>query len=160
MAVVYLLCGKVGCGKSTYAKKLKQQAGGVILSCDELMLSLFSEHMFDKHQEILDKSSAYLFDLALELHSAGVDAILDFGFWTKESRQYARTFFAQQCVETRLIYINIPEELRAENLNKRNEKLSAGDGMGYAIDEGMKKILDGKFEEPSSDEVDEVVSKL
>ena len=40
MAKVLLICGKICCGKSTYAKKLKEENNAVILSVDEIMLSI------------------------------------------------------------------------------------------------------------------------
>jgi len=82
MAVIYLLCGRVGSGKSTYAKKLKELHQAMILSCDDLMLSLFDEHLGDQHQHIHRKSTAYLYHLAEELISIDVNVVLD--FWLLE----------------------------------------------------------------------------
>ena len=41
MACAYLLCGEVGSGKTTYATSWQAQTGGFVLSCDDLMLTLF-----------------------------------------------------------------------------------------------------------------------
>ena len=43
MAKVILTCGKLGCGKTTYAKRLCAERGAVLLSADELMLALFGQ---------------------------------------------------------------------------------------------------------------------
>ena len=41
MANVFLICGKICSGKSTYAKKLAKTHNAVILSVDEIMLAIF-----------------------------------------------------------------------------------------------------------------------
>lgn len=43
MAKVTQICGMLCSGKSTLARKVCAQSGAVLLSCDELMLSLFPE---------------------------------------------------------------------------------------------------------------------
>ena len=41
MAKVFLICGKICSGKSTYARKLMENRQAVLLSADEIMLALF-----------------------------------------------------------------------------------------------------------------------
>ncbi|HOV25823.1 MAG TPA: AAA family ATPase [Pseudobacteroides sp.] len=48
MAKIIIMCGKICSGKSTYSQKLKKEINAVVLSCDELMLSLFDEQLGDK----------------------------------------------------------------------------------------------------------------
>lgn len=53
---IYMLCGKVGSGKSTYAMKLKELHQAMILSCDDLMRSLIDEYLDEWHQLIHQKN--------------------------------------------------------------------------------------------------------
>jgi len=92
MSKVILVCGKICAGKTTYAKKLAEEIGAVILSVDEITLALFGQHLGDKHDEMVEKTKKYLFGKAAEIISVGVNVILDWGFWTREERQYAVTF--------------------------------------------------------------------
>ena len=43
MAKVIRTCAKICCGKSTYARRLQAEGNAVILSIDEITLSLFPE---------------------------------------------------------------------------------------------------------------------
>ena len=51
MARVIMICGGLCCGKSTYAEALRRERGGVILSIDGLMLSLFGPDAGEMHDE-------------------------------------------------------------------------------------------------------------
>ena len=90
---VILLCGKVCCGKTTYAKQIRKGERAVILSCDEIMLALFDQQLGDRHERISQATQHFLFKKSLELLRVGVTVILDWGFWTKASRNEARAFY-------------------------------------------------------------------
>ena len=57
MATVHLLCGKVGSGKTTFARRLEQN-GAVRYSVDDWMLRLYGAHMprqeFDARLEMME----------------------------------------------------------------------------------------------------------
>ena len=42
MAKVYLICGKLCCGKTTYSQKLCAENDAIVLSVDELTLTVFA----------------------------------------------------------------------------------------------------------------------
>ena len=42
-ALVYLVCGSTGAGKTTYSRKLAQELDGIHFSIDEWMVTLFGE---------------------------------------------------------------------------------------------------------------------
>jgi len=48
MAKVIMTCGKICSGKSTYAKQICIENHAVILSVDEIMLSIFGQHSGEK----------------------------------------------------------------------------------------------------------------
>lgn len=50
MSTVYLLCGQVASGKSTYARTLAEREGALILSGDELLLKLEDRCQGPAHQ--------------------------------------------------------------------------------------------------------------
>ena len=57
---VIMTCGKLCSGKTTYAKAFCEQHNAVLLSADELMLSLFGHDAGEKHDEYVEKIKAYL----------------------------------------------------------------------------------------------------
>ena len=157
MPTVILLCGKVGSGKTAYAETLKKENRAVILSCDQLMLSLYEEFLSEQHQSALDKATAYLLSLAKDLAEADVNVVLDFGFWTKYSRQITREFFHSLGIHTELHYIVTNEETRRQRIKSRNAEIEKGEQIGYRIDDDMKGILDDQFEEPEPLEIDRLI---
>lgn len=48
MSSVILICGKLCCGKTTYAERMRGRRKAVLLSVDEITLSLFGQHCGDK----------------------------------------------------------------------------------------------------------------
>ena len=153
MAKIILLCGKVCSGKSRYAGMLERQGGAVTLSCDELMLILFDEQLGERHEEILCRTKAYLFKLAVRVARAGVDVILDFGFWTKSERRETRSYFESRGLAVELHYVKVSAETQLRNIDARNRGYKAGTG-NYRIDEGMRRLFARQFEEPGDEEVD------
>ena len=91
-----LLCGRICAGKSTYAARLKQARGAVVLSCDRLMLTLFGQRLGSWHDGISERVRAYLLAQSVELLQAGLPVILDFGFWRRSDRLAADAFFRGQ----------------------------------------------------------------
>ena len=60
MNKVYLLCGQVASGKSTYARTLAEREGALILSGDELLLKLEDHCQGPAHQrEMEERIQAY-----------------------------------------------------------------------------------------------------
>ena len=60
MAKVILICGRICCGKTTYAHQLRKKEKAVLLSCDEIMLFVLDEYLGEKHDEYAARTRAYL----------------------------------------------------------------------------------------------------
>lgn len=145
MAKVTALCGMVASGKTTYAKSFKT---AVILSPDDLMLGLFDGCLGDKHDETLARISRYFFKLSLDIIAAGVDVVLDFGFWTDKARDEFSLFFKEKGIPHELHYLDIPDGERRERLSARNKLLSSSESRQFIIDDETLAFLDGKFSAP------------
>lgn len=158
MATVHILCGKVGCGKSTYAKHLKEKYNAVILSYDDLLLKLSEGCLGDKHDDVVRRCASYFYQLADQLIAMDLDVILDFGHWSKAERVAAKEYFSARNIQSKLYYIKIEEEKRIRQLDERNEKLKASKTRVYIIHEALRQFLDDKFEEPTQEEVTVLVN--
>ncbi len=66
MAKVFLICGKICCGKSVYAKRLCIENKAIVLSVDDIMLSLFGLYAGEKHDEYTERLQNYLFGLYIQ----------------------------------------------------------------------------------------------
>lgn len=157
MATVYMLCGKVGSGKSTYAQNLKSNGNAFILSYDDLMLILFDDCIGrTKHQDMVSRCKKFLFGQALQLLDMNIDVVLDFGFWSQSERYETKKFFNDKRIPLKLIYINPPYDTISRNLENRNNSIDKG-LRGYYIDDEKRKRFDGWFQEPTPDEIDEYI---
>ena len=154
MAKVFMLCGKIASGKSVYAKKLCRQENAVMLSVDELVLSILGNDLGDKHDEITNRIQAYLFDKSAEIIHAGTSVLLDWGFWTKEKRRAARAFYESRGIVCEFHYIDVPDVVWYRNIALRNQAVLEGKTDAYYVDEGLLKKLQSLFEAPDKDEMD------
>ncbi len=158
MSQVILLCGKVCAGKSFYAEKLKKERNIVVLSVDELMLSLFPEHLGDRHCETVRKSKEFLSLQAEKIAAAGCDVLLEYGLWGKAERDELRERFESLGHEVQLVYIKASDEKILENAKKRNaDRASGNEKFSYEADEALLGKCSKMFCEPSEDECDEII---
>ena len=72
-----MTCGRICCGKSTYARKIKAETKAVILSIDEITLSLFPEGAGEMHDVYVRRAEQYLLALSLQILETVADVILD-----------------------------------------------------------------------------------
>ena len=154
MAKVFLICGKICCGKSTYAQQIRIQNRAVLLSTDEITLALFGQHIGEKHDEYVERTQNYLFEKSAELIETGINVVLDWGFWMKEERDYAREFYGNRNIECEFHYIDISNETWKARLTKRNSEVLAEEPSAYYIDDAIAAKFDGLFEKPGMDEID------
>lgn len=153
MAKVYLICGRICSGKSTYAKKLAEAQNAVILSVDEIMLAVFGQDSGEKHDIYVKRIQAYLYQKSLDFIECGVNVILDFGFWTKQERANARDFFESRDVVFEFHYLNISQSEWKERIAKRNTEALQKQLNVYFVDEGLVKKFEELFEQPQKEEV-------
>ncbi len=154
MAKAILICGKIASGKSAYAKKLCEREKAVLLSVDELVLSILGGELGEKHDEITQRVQVYLFNKSLDILRAGSNVLLDWGFWTKERRQAARDFYESRGVDCEFHYIDVPDEVWRRNIEIRNRAVLAGEAEAYYMDEGLMLKLQSLFEAPEKEEID------
>lgn len=153
MAVVYLTCGKICSGKSTFAKKLSKEKNAVILSCDELT-KLFPPT--ENHEEVLEAVERYLLRKMEEIISCRINVILDWGFWTKRKRSEMTSFLETLGIAYEWHYINVSDSQFRENIKKRNSSLGESD---YFVDEGLLNKCLSIFEEPDEDELNNLFKR-
>lgn len=154
MVKVYLICGKICSGKTTYAEKLCTQNNAVLLSVDEITLALFGQHCDDKHDEYTEKAKDYLLNKSLELIEKNINVVLDWGFWTKEERKTVKEFFKSRGIECELHYIEISDETWKSRIVQRNNAVLAEETSAYYVDDNLATKFASVFEVPTQDEID------
>lgn len=156
MAKVIMTCGKICCGKTTFARGLQAAGNAVILSIDEITLSLFPEGAGEMHDTYARRAEAYLLSLSLQILRTGTDVILDWGLWTRAQRDRLRTFWNGHGVEYEIHYLRIGKDEWERRIRSRNGK-QENKPSAYFVDEGLLRKVESLFEEPSEDETDVIV---
>ncbi len=154
MSKVILICGKICVGKSTYAKTLCEKERAVLLSCDEITLALFGRDVGEMHDTYVERTQNYLFAKALEIVRTGINVVLDWGFWQKDERDFARMFFGSRGIACEFHYLDISDEAWQKRLQQRNAAILGGGISAYYVDEGLAKKFGALFEMPARDEID------
>ena len=157
MAKAILICGRICCGKSTYAQKLCREYGAALLSSDELMLAMFDPYLGDRHEECVAKVEKYLYSKAVRFAQADINVVLDWGFWEKESREKAKKIFSGSGIECELHYLDITESEWKNRIEKRNLEVEKGTADAYYVDRNLTEKCLSRFEMPDELEIDVLV---
>ncbi len=151
---VYLICGKICAGKTTYARMLAAGKRAVILSTDEITLAIFGQHLGDKHDEVVARVQNYLLEKSLEILKTGINVILDWGFWTRAKRDFIREYYASRGVQAEFHYIDVSCGRWQDNIAKRNKEVLEDNAPAYYVDSNLAKKFESIFEEPARSEID------
>lgn len=157
MAKIIMVGGKICSGKSTYSQQIRLKNNAVLLSVDEIMLTIFDQNLGDKHDDYVKKIKKFLLNKSLEFIQIGVTVILDWGFWSKYERKSTKEFYISQNIKCEFHYIDISDEVWKLRLNNRNNLISSGKTNDYFVDDNLIKKFNSIFEMPSNDEIDVLV---
>ena len=124
-ATVYLICGFIGAGKTTFAKTLEERTGAVRITKDEWSIRLIgSDPAFDGYAEWDAKIIELSRDFALYLAEKRIDVIMDEGFWGKGEREDLRRRVSAIGAEAVVYYVDTPIERIRERVAERNNNLT------------------------------------
>jgi predicted kinase len=123
--IVYLICGFIGAGKTTFAKKLEEKTGAVRITKDEWSIRFIgNDPTIDGYaqwdRKIIDLSR----DVAFYLAGKGIDVIMDEGFWEKETRDEMRGRADAIGAKVVMYYLETPIETIRERVVGRNNTLT------------------------------------
>ena len=113
---VYLLCGFIGAGKTTFARQLEARTGAVRITKDEWLVRLIgNDPTIDGYAEYDQRMVELSRHVAFQLVAKGIDVILDEGFWGKEERVSIRRRIEAMGAVAVLYYVDTPiETMRAQ----------------------------------------------
>jgi predicted kinase len=79
--IVYLLCGFIGAGKTTFARQLEARTGAVRITKDEWLIRLIgNDPTIDGYADYDHRIVELSRDVVFQLVEKGIDVILDEGF--------------------------------------------------------------------------------
>lgn len=149
MATAHLIHGFLGVGKTTFARRLEHELPAPRFSPDEWMVRRHGE------DPPADKFAAYRDAIYTELNAEwprvlarGGDVILDFGFWTRASRDEARQLAAGVGATPRLYRLECSEVTARARCQQRNANLDGS----LVITENTYDVLRARFQPLDPDE--------
>jgi predicted kinase len=118
---VYLLCGFIGAGKTTFAKQLETRTGAVRITKDEWLIQMVGNDPTIAGYEDFDHRMCELSrNVAFQLAAKGIDVILDEGFWAKEQRDEMRRRTEEAGAQPVVYFLDTPIETIRERVARRN----------------------------------------
>jgi predicted kinase len=148
VAVMVLIVGLPGAGKTSWARRLEEERKAIRLTPDEWMDALFDASEVDGRRWVLE--SQMLWGVAARALELGVDVILDYGCWSAEERDLFRTRAQQLGASAEIVVLDLPLDVLWERLRQRNENLP---GATFRVSREELEEWNATFEVPTADEV-------
>ena len=148
--IVYIICGFIGAGKTTFAKKLEKKTGAVRITKDEWSICLIgNDPTIDGYEEWDHKICELSRDFAFQLAEKGIDVIIDEGFWEKELREEMRRRTGRIGAKAVMYYVETPIETIQERVVGRNDNFTKD---SFKISREMLDNYLTYWQPPSEDE--------
>lgn len=156
MAMLHFVCGSTGAGKTTFARRLAEETGGVFFPIDAWMSALFWMDAPDPIRpdwatERIERCRAIIWRTALDVARRGTPCLLEIGFTTHAVRARYATLAAEAGLPVRLHFLDVPAEERWRRVDARNRE--ASDQLAFPVTRAMFDYVEGMWEPPSSDEM-------
>ena len=106
VATAHLIHGFIGSGKTTYATQLEKDLPALRFSIDEWLIALYGQDPPESDfEKCYNRTADLIWNVATRALELDQDVILDFGFWSRESRDDARERLSR--VDTEFIFYNV-----------------------------------------------------
>lgn len=156
MSRITMICGPMGAGKTTHARRLAAETGGLRFSIDEWMLRLFGADLPPAPDYAwigarVMRCHAQIWAVAEAAAACGLPVILDLGFGSRAERDAMRQRIAAAGHVAELRYLTAPRATRQARIRQRNA--ARGETYAFEVTDGMFAALDARFEAPEADEV-------
>jgi len=121
-AVLHMVCGKIGAGKSTLCQRLAAAPKTVLVSEDDWLARLYPNeiHAIADYARCAGRLRDAMAGHIEALLVAGMSVVLDFPSNTLATRAWARGIFVKAGAAHRLHYLDVPDEVCKARLRARN----------------------------------------
>lgn len=155
-ALVHLVVGSTGAGKSTQVQRLARQHGAVPFVIDEWMRHMFhpdrpADAGYDWYAPRIERSLEMIWRVVLELGRVGVPSVLEVGMTQRAARAEFYQRAEQAGVALQLHLVDAPVELRWQRVQARNR---AQDGtFALHVTREMFDFVENMWEPPDEAEL-------
>jgi len=116
-----LICGMVGAGKTTLARRLETSVPAIRFCPDEWLVQLagdkFNRAELDRMRDAVETIQ---WSLAKNLLLQGVSVVLENGFWPRAERRHYLTQAASINCTKELHFLDVPKQVLLERIEYRN----------------------------------------
>jgi predicted kinase len=116
VAMMFLIVGLPGAGKTERAKALAAKHSALRLTPDAWMIPLFGDPQPAGKRDILE---GRLIWLALEALRLGTNVVLDFGLWGRDERSSLRWLARSVGASSEIIYLPVDRATQIERIQQR-----------------------------------------
>ena len=150
-----LVVGCTGAGKTTYARKLADDIGGVVFSIDDWMTALFWPDSpqpidFEWTMERIARCEAQIFATARQLAERAVPSVLDLGFTKRDHRDRIRALATEAGLGATIHFVDVPADERWRRVERRNSE--RGETYAMQVDRQMFDFMESLWEPPEQAE--------
>ena len=154
---IILVTGGVGAGKTSVARRLERELGGMRFSIDDWMTGLFwmdspDPIRFEWTMERINRCEAMIWQMGESTVKLGHPAILDLGFTLAAHRAAFAERAANAGFPVALHYVDVPAAERWRRVEQRN----ATRGVTYSmtVDRAMFDFMEGQWQAPDDAEME------
>ena len=154
--LLHMVCGGVGAGKTTYARRLADEIGGLGFSIDEWMTGLFGPDSPQPPQwpwvvERVRRCEARIVAQALDAARRGVPSVLDLSFLRRDDRLRLADQAGAAGVGVALHFLDVPADERWRRVAARNAE--QGETFALVVPRPVFDLVETMFERPGAEEL-------
>ena len=118
VAILILMVGLPGAGKTTRAKELAATYQALRLTPDHWMIPLFGDNMADGKRFVLE---GRLISVALQALRLGTSVVLDYGLWARDERSALRWLAQASGAACQVVYLPVEKDVQLARIARRQE---------------------------------------
>ena len=146
-ALVFLIVGLPGAGKTTRAKELETSAPALRLTPDEWQIALFGDQNPPDKRDLVEGK---LVELGMRAAALGTNVVLDFGFWGRDERSALRWIARRVGADSRVVYLPIDHE---EQRSRVVTRFATAPGQTFHMSEVELEQWRAQFQAPDDEEL-------
>ena len=154
--VLYLLCGKIGAGKSTLARQLAARPATILISEDHWTSTLFADQLktIEDYGRLSARLRAAMAPHVVDILRQGLSVVLDFPANTVRQRAWMQqSLITEAKVPHELHYLDVPDAICKQRLRQRN---AAGEHQ-FQVSDAEYEQFTAHFVPPGAEEGFDVI---
>jgi predicted kinase len=143
IAILHLICGLPGSGKTILAKSIAASTGSFRFSADEWIKDIWVDQAESEGNQYRDQIEQLQWRMAKQMLQNSMSVIIEWGTWGRNEREKlrdeARTFEAK----VKFYFLNTPREILKKRILSRNQNIDQHEF--YIRENEIETFLDDCF---------------